>query len=236
MQKNSGSISKVLIVIAVIVVVGIILAIGAYFIFDNAQYTIVSEEVNKINTSKTVDMNIKSKGRYQNLEKGIKEYANEYYENFNKLKELYSKDDLKNCLAIDNIKNDGPNFDNTKNTINVTKEDETKIKTRLQEMVSEEYLNKKAEELNLDSKMKELFLSTLNLKSDVEAVTSISESYDKCLAGIEDILNFLNENQSGWSIKNEKIMFNSVDLLTKYNSLVSTHKINQTQLANKARK
>lgn len=236
MQKNSGRISKILIVVVVVIIVGAILAIGAYFIFDNAQYTIVSEEINKINTSKTVDMDIKSKGKYQSLEKGIKEYANEYYQNVNNLKELYSKDDLKNCLAIDNIKSDGPNFDTTKNTINVIREDENKIKARLQEMVSEEYLNKKAEELKLDEKMRETFLSTLNLKSDVESITSISESYDKCLTGIEDILNFLNENQTGWTIKNDKIMFNSVDLLTKYNSLVSTHKINQTQLSNKARK
>lgn len=236
MQKNSGNISKMLIVIAVIILVGIILAIGAYFIFDNAQYTIVSEEINKINTNKTVDMDIKSKGKYQNLEKGIKEYANEYYQNVTDIKELYSKDELKNSLSIENIKSDGPNFDETKNTINVIKEEEAKIKTRMQEMVSEEYLNKKAEELKLDGKMKEIFLSTLNLKGDVETISSISESYNKCLNSIEDILNFLNENQTGWTIKNDKIMFNSVDLLTKYNSLVSTHKTNQTQLANKAKK
>lgn len=235
MNKNSGEAKNKLVIIAVVIILVVLVGIVGYFAYDNTQFQVVSNEVSKINAETEIDMNIKARGKYKNLEKGIKEYANEYYQSVKELKALYEKDDLKDCLGIENIKSDGPNFDNTKLKINSFREEEPKLKTKLQEMVSEEYLNKKVEELGLDEKMKQLYLSTLNLKSDVDSIISISDSYNACIDSIEKVLNFLNENQSNWSVKDEKIMFNKVDLLSEYNSLISTHRINQTKLSNKVK-
>lgn len=235
MKRNNGEAKNKLVIIAVVIILAILFGIVAYFAYDNMQFQVVSDEVSKINAETEIDMNIKAKGKYKNLEKGIKEFANEYYQTIKDLKSLYEKDDLKDCLGIENIKSDGPNFDGTKLKINTFREEEPKLKAKLQEMISEEYMNKKVEELGLDEKMKELFFSTLNLKSDVDAILSISDSYNSCIDSMEKVLNFLNENQSNWSVKEDKIMFNKVDLLSEYNSLVSTHKINQTKLLNKTK-
>ncbi len=235
MKRNNGEAKNKLVIIAVIIILIVLFGIVGYFVFDNIQFQVVSEEVTKINAETEIDMNIKAKGKYKNLEKGIKEFANEYYQTIKDLKYLYEKDELKDCLGIENIKSDGPNFDGTKIKINTFKEEEPKLKSKLQEMISEEYMNKKVEELGLDEKMKALFFSTLNLKNDVDAILSISESYNACIDSMQKVLNFLNENQSSWSVKEDKIMFNKVDLLSEYNSLISTHKINQTKLLNKTK-
>lgn len=231
MRKNSGN-TKVI----GIIVIGIILIIAGilgYFMYDSIQYSVLAQEISKINNEKRVDLDIKSKGKYEDLERGIKEYANEYYSNINKLKELYSKDELKNMLSIQNIKNDGPNFDTTKTTITNFVSEQNNIKEKLQNMTSEEYLNKKVEEYSLDAKKRGLFLSTLDLKEDANKIIGIIDSYLKYVNSIDSVINFLKENKDNWSIKDDKIMFKNVELLNNYNSLISTQKDVQIELKNK---
>lgn len=222
MRKYSGS-TKVIIILFVLVILGIVGILG-YFMYDNMQYSVLAEEISKINNGESIDLEIKSKGKYQNLEKGIKEYANEYYQNVNKLKELYSKDELKSLLSIDNITNDGPNFDNTKTITTNFLTEQNNVKTKLQEMVTEEYLNKKADEYSLDENNRELFLSTLDLKEDASKIIEVIDSYTKYVNSIDNVINLLKDNQANWSVKDGKIMFKNVELLNNYNSLITSQK------------
>lgn len=228
MSKSTKVIISVFVVIVILSIVGIL----GYIVYDNVQYNVVAKEVSKINAEKIVDMEIKSKGKYQNLEKAIKEYANEYYLNVNKLKELYSKDELKSMLSIDNISSDGPNFDATKTTISNFITEQNNVKTKLQEIVSDEYLNKKAAEYSLDEKNRELFIATLNLKEDATKIINVIDAYNKYIIDIENVLNFLKDNQANWSIKDGKIMFKKVELLDNYNSLITKQNETQSELRN----
>ena len=62
-------------------------------------------------------------------------------------------------------------------------------------MVSDEYINSKADELNLNEYYSNIFKDTLNLKEDVSKFNELIEKYDKCVNGIENVLNFLTENK-----------------------------------------
>lgn len=231
MRKNKKG-TKVIISIGIGIVILAIIAIIGLIIYDNMQYNVVAQEIAKINSEKVVDMEIKSKGKYETLEKSIKEYANEYYSNINSLKELYTLDELKSMLSIDNISKDGPNFDTTKTVISnfVTKQNE--IKAKLTEMTSDEYLNNKINEYSLDEKNAKIYISTLNLKDDSTKIINVIDAYNKYIIDIENVLNFLKDNQSNWSVKDGKIMFKKADLLDNYNSLITKQKDTQTELKN----
>ena len=231
MRKNKKG-TKVIISIGIVIVLLAIIAIIGLIIYDNMQYNVVAQEIAKINSEKVVDMEIKSKGKYETLEKSIKEYANEYYSNINSLKELYTLDELKSMLSIDNISKDGPNFDTTKTVISnfVTKQNE--IKAKLSEMTSDEYLNNKINEYSLDEKNAKIYISTLNLKDDSTKIINVIDAYNKYIIDIEKVLNFLKDNQSNWSVKDGKIMFKKADLLDNYNSLITKQKDTQTELKN----
>lgn len=231
MRKNKKG-TKVIISIGIVIVLLAIIAIIGLIIYDNMQYNVVAQEIAKINSEKVVDMEIKSKGKYETLEKSIKEYANEYYSNINSLKELYTLDELKSMLSIDNISKDGPNFDTTKTVISnfVTKQNE--IKAKLSEMTSDEYLNNKVNEYSLDEKNAKIYISTLNLKDDSTKIINVIDAYNKYIIDIEKVLNFLKDNQSNWSVKDGKIMFKKADLLDNYNSLITKQKDTQTELKN----
>lgn len=231
MRKNKKG-TKVIISIGIGIVILAIIAIIGLIIYDNMQYNVVAQEIAKINSEKVVDMEIKSKGKYETLEKSIKEYANEYYSNINSLKELYTLDELKSMLSIDNISKDGPNFDTTKTVISnfVTKQNE--IKAKLTEMTSDEYLNNKINEYSLDEKNAKIYISTLNLKDDSTKIINVIDAYNKYIIDIENVLNFLKDNQSNWSVKDGKIMFKKADLLDNYNSLITKQNETQSELRN----
>ena len=231
MRKNKKG-TKVIISIGIVIVLLAIIAIIGLIIYDNMQYNVVAQEIAKINSEKVVDMEIKSKGKYETLEKSIKEYANEYYSNINSLKELYTLDELKSMLSIDNISKDGPNFDTTKTVISnfVTKQNE--IKAKLSEMTSDEYLNNKVNEYSLDEKNAKIYISTLNLKDDSTKIINVIDAYNKYIIDIEKVLNFLKDNQSNWSVKDGKIMFKKADLLDNYNSLITKQNETQSELRN----
>ena len=98
MKRNNGEAKNKLVIIAVIIILIVLFGIVGYFVFDNIQFQVVSEEVTKINAETEIDMNIKAKGKYKNLEKGIKEFANEYYQTIKDLKYLYEKVNLCNSF------------------------------------------------------------------------------------------------------------------------------------------
>lgn len=234
-MKKNGS-AKIAIIIISVLVGLVILAVGGYFIFDNMQYNIVKNEVAKINFETAVDMELKSQGKYQNLERGIKEYANEYYENAKVISDFYAKGELNTALGIENIKKDGPNFETTKGKINHFKEEENKAVARLQEMITQDYMNQKMTELALNEKQKELFRSALQLENDVKEIVEISESYNKFVGAIESVINFLIDNQANWSVKDDKVMFKKIDLLEKYNTLIDELNAVQKELLDLANK
>lgn len=231
-NKKSG-ISKIVIIL-ILVIAALVIVGGIIFVTNRAtnskQENTLNEEIQNIVSTKTVNEEIKTKGKYAKVEKALKDYLKEYLDNANELNNLYKDALLKDSLTAENFKNDGPEFAKTKENIQKVKDTEQKIKTRLEEMVSENYINSKANELNLGKHYTDIYINTLKLQDDVETLNKLIEKYDNCVTSIEEVLTFLTENKDNWAIKDNKVMFYKVNLLTKYNSLVTKVNTAQTQL------
>lgn len=101
-----------------------------------------------------------------------------------------------------------------------TKGEETK--TKLAEMVTEDYKEKRATECGLTGKYKDLFKDSIQLESELKDVDKTIDNVNQYLGKVDEVFNFLKENEGKWSIKNDKVEFKEISLVTKYNSLISS--------------
>ena len=232
-MKKNGKVSKGVLITIIIVAILIIIFAGAVFgIFTvdkmnkEKQEKILSDEVVSMYTSQKVDTEIKTTGKFAKLESAIKTYYTEYVNTSKDLIDIYSQNLLNNSLTANNISSDGPEFKNTKANINKIKEIESSTISKYEELISDEYINNKAKELNLNDYYTNLFISeindTLRVKDDVDKIKTVTEEYDKWIDKIEEILNFLTENKANWKVSGSNLMFTSTTLVTNYNNLLTS--------------
>ena len=232
-MKKNGKVSKGVLITIIIVAILIIIFAGAVFgIFTvdkmnkEKQEKILSDEVISMYTSQKVNTEIKTTGKFAKLESAIKTYYTEYVNTSKDLIDIYSQNLLNNSLTANNISSDGPEFKNTKANINKIKNIETSTINKYNELISDEYINNKAKELNLNDYYTNLFISeindTLRVKDDVDKIKTVTEEYDKWIDKIEEILNFLTENKANWKVSGSNLMFTSTTLVTNYNNLLTS--------------
>lgn len=217
-SKNKKVIVIVAIVIAIIAVVGVV---GFIFVNDFAQRAIIGSEMEKINTSGEIDEEIKSSGKYADVEKALKDYVVEYQGIAVSIAKQYENEKLTNILSADNYKNDGPEFTESKKLIEDVKKQGEEAKTKLAEMVTDEYKDKRADEVGLTGKYKDLFKTSIQLESELSDVNKTIDNVNNYLSKIDDVFNFLKENKSNWEVKNNRVEFKSMSQVTKYNSLIT---------------
>lgn len=220
-EKNSKSKKSIIIIaIAIVIIVGIIAVVGS-FINENVQKQLISKEIDKINKTSQVDTDIKSKGKYADVEKVLKDYVVEYQSVANEIKDQYQNEKFTTILAADNYKNDGPEFTESKKMISDTKSKGEEVKTKLGEMVTKEYKEKRATDNGLEGKYKDLFVDSIQFEQELQQVNTTIDNVNNYLGKIEDVFNFLTENKGKWEVNNNKVEFNEMSLVTKYNSLIT---------------
>lgn len=230
-MKKYGKISKgILILIIVICVLAVLVAsaVGVYF-FDKQnkinQEKILDDVANSMYTSSNFDSETKTTGKFAIVENALKEYYTEYLNTSNDLVSIYSKNLLAISLTASNISSDGPEFTKTKENINKIKGTETSTLAKYDELISDEYINSKASELNLSEYYSNLFIDKINqnlkVKEDVNTLKEIVSEYDKWLDDINNVFDFLNTNKDNWKISGSNVMFTNVKLVSQYNSLIS---------------
>lgn len=222
MDEKKSKNKKVIVIVAIVVaVIAVIAVVAGIFINDFAQRAIIGSEMEKINTSGQVDQDIKSKGKYADVEKAIKDYVVEYQGVATSIAAQYQNEKLTNILSADNYKNDGPEFTKSKELIADVKKQGEDAKTKLADMVTDEFKDKRADELGLSGKYKDLFKNTIQLDSELKDVNSTIDNINNYLSKIEDVFNFLKENKANWEVKNNRVEFKSMSQVTKYNSLIT---------------
>lgn len=231
-MKKYGKVSKGVLITIIIIAILIIFAGAVFGIFTvdkmnkEKQEKILSDEVISMYTSQKVNTEIKTTGKFAKLESAIKTYYTEYVNTSKDLIDIYSQNLLNNSLTANNISSDGPEFKNTKANINKIKDIETSTISKYEELISDEYINNKAKELNLNNYYTNLFISEINdslrVKEDVDKIKTVTEEYDKWMEKIEEILNFLTENKANWKVSGSNLMFTSTTLVTNYNKLLTS--------------
>lgn len=221
-EKNSKSKkSIIIIVIAVVIIIAVVAVVGS-FVNENVQKQLISKEIDKINNTSEVDKEIKSKGKYADVEKVLKDYVLEYQSVANEIKDQYQNEKFTTILSADNYKNDGPEFTESRKLISDAKAKGEEVKTKLNEMVTDEYKEKRATDNGLSGKYKDLFVDSIQFEKELEEVNLTIDNVNNYLAKIEDVFNFLNENKDNWEVKNTRVEFNQISLVTKYNSLITS--------------
>ena len=226
MKKKLGFIVGI-ILFALVVVLGI----AFYFVNEISAKILLNEEVESVSTldltKDSVDMNIKSKGKYAEVEKAIKNYFNDYAIHVQKILSIMNDDEFVNVLSIENYKSDGKDFVKTKEYIEKTKTDLNESFTKLiqitdaKEMINyldsnvgEKYVKLYQEYMYDDSIKKELEESRSSLEESKELLDHTIEVYEKVIA-------FLSQNKNGWNIENDQIVFDTQELLDQFNQYLS---------------
>lgn len=223
MEEKKSKNKKVIIIIAIVGVL-ILAAIGGIVLVVNevAQEAIVRTEMDSINSTGEINSEIKTKGKYAEVEKELKEYLTEYKNVALDIAKEYQNEQFTTILSADNYKNDGPNFETSKKLISDVKEKGENAKAKLTEMVSEDYKEKRATDSGLTGKYKDLFKSCLQLEGDVKEVEETIQNVNNYLDKINEVFDFLKETEGKWQISEDKIQFKDMSSLTKYNSLLTS--------------
>lgn len=237
--KKKGRFSKITVLISLICIILIIFA-GIYIYFRitssmKIKYEkLLSDEVYSMYTTKSVEGTIKSKGDFSIVEQGIKQYYSEYLNNIKELKNVYSENSLNNCLSATNIKKDGPEFVATSEIIEKIKNQESITIKNIETLSSDDYINNKAKELNLNEYYTNLFISQIKenllIEDSINNVRDIITGYNNWLDSIEKILCLLKDNKLSWKVNDDKIVFNSTTLLNQYNTGISNIQTVETTL------
>ncbi len=220
------------IIIAVVVIVGIIIATIGYFVIkDLSQENILRMEAVELNgkdemSDDYMKIEIKTTGDYALVETAIKNYMKDYSINFQKSMEVINEDKFSQILSVENYEQDGPNFVETKELIKKGKEGFEKYSAELLNMTEEEkimsYLDQSLESYYQDL-YKELLLVTLGFDNYDELRQGCLDGIEiinTTMKGIENIIDYLIQEKGNWKIDDGMILFQTDEQLEGYNALV----------------
>lgn len=222
MKKN------VIVIVSIVAV--LVLAIGGYFVFNVLQTAKLQKEINSIVstdiTKNDVDTKVKTTSSYGKVEKTIKNYLHEYHVNIKTTLDSLQDKKLESILTYSNFEKDGPMFTESLAYLEKkTEEFENNFK-ELEKFTNREDILKRIDSEKVSSRYKKLYeklmlneVSDADLKKVDTQMKNAKTKLDKLIAAETEILTFLKDNKDNWSLKNNKIMFNSTALLVKYNSL-----------------
>ncbi len=237
--ENKKKSKKGLIIAIIVVVLAIIVGISLFVAYHASQVALLVSETNKItsmeilkadgtvNENAKIDMEIKSKGSYAIVEQTLKEYLNETLETSKKAPEIIKSEDIENLMSFENIKNDGPEFTQTKAKIaEMRKAGEEYIEQLLSLCDTERFLTV-IEDKGVSDYYKEVYRK---LAVDEETEKELNETREKgekakkqitaSFDYIESLFNFLSEHKSDWTIMGSQIMFYNQSVLNQYQELV----------------
>lgn len=238
-KEGKNSKKKVIITIVIIVVVAI-LAVGGFIFYNGNQTGKLIAEVNKMAEVQVVnedgslvenpiDMEIKTTGSYAVVEETLKSYMNEIITETQELVKSLDEDKIMNLVSIDNIKEDGPDFINSKTEITNMREAIDIYVSRIEEYTKEDNLLSKIDDKNVSEYFKELYRqlaideeSGTSIKDSVEELKTAQEEAKTALDDLESLFNFLSENKGEWQIEGDQIVFTTQSAYDEYTNLMST--------------
>ena len=130
---------------------------------------------------------------------------------------------ITNSLTVDNYKEDGPDFLNTKEYLNNTIAELKTLKDEYSSYLTEEKIMSYINDKNLDDYYIDLYKNDIIGDID-EADKTVEDAIDSTIDVLTvslNIINFLSENKDSWSIEDDSIVFNNQTLSDEYDNLVS---------------
>ena len=240
-NENVGKKSKKKIVITVVLIVVIILLAAGGFVFYHSNQTgkLISEvnklaEIQMVNDDGTlvespIDMQIKTTGSYAVVEETFKNYMNEIVTDTQALVDALDQEKIMNLVSIDNMKEDGPDFINSKEEITTMRDAISNYVTKMETLANEETLLSRIDDKDIGEYYKELYRqlatdeeSGVSLKDAIDDLKTNEEEAVQALNDLESIFNFLSDNKAEWQIEGEQIVFTTESSYEEYTNLMES--------------
>lgn len=227
------------IIIAVIVIVIAIGCIAVYIAKGFSQELAIKNQIQEIDqmtsdiqTINLEDFNKKTDtivttGNYAIVEQAVKQYIKDSINYTLEINSILQDDTMANLVTAENYQTDGPNFTETTRYITESKIKLEEAKNEFSNMFTEEkimsYINGKTDNQKFIDLYKEVAIgnqSELIPQEELDTVNSSLDAIINILNIEQEMIDLLKNNSGKWQVQNDMVMFDSNDLLIKYNALV----------------
>lgn len=246
MKKKGVIVAVIVAIIAIILIIG---AIAIYVAKDFSQELAIKKEIQEIgqitSNIQAVDIEkfnkktdtIVTSDDYAIVEKAVKQYIKDSINYTLEIKSLLEDEKMENLVTAENYQIDGPDFIETTKYISESKAKLEEAKNEFSNMFTQEkimsYIDGKIDDEYYIDLYKEVAIgneSELISQEDLETVKASLDTVIDILNIEQEMINLLKNNSGKWQIQNNMIMFDSDDLLSKYNELVSKLQSSATNL------
>ena len=240
-EKKEVKKSKKKVIITVVVILVLILLVAGGFIFYHGNQTgKLIAEVNKLSeiqmtnadgtlVEEPIDMEIKTTGSYAVVEETFKNYMNEIVTDTQALVDALDQEKIMNLVSIDNMKEDGPDFINSKEEITTMRDAISNYVAKMESLANEETLLSRIDDKDIGEYYKELYRqlatdeeSGVSLKDAIDDLKTNEEEAVQALNDLESIFNFLSDNKAKWQIEGEQIVFTTESSYEEYTNLMES--------------
>lgn len=240
-EKKEVKKSKKKVIITVVVILVLILLVAGGFIFYHGNQTgKLIAEVNKLSeiqmtnadgtlVEEPIDMEIKTTGSYAVVEETFKNYMNEIVTDTQALVDALDQEKIMNLVSIDNMKEDGPDFINSKEEITTMRDAISSYVAKMESLANEETLLSRIDDKDIGEYYKELYRqlatdeeSGVSLKDAIDDLKTNEEEAVQALNDLESIFNFLSDNKAEWQIEGEQIVFTTESSYEEYTNLMES--------------
>lgn len=164
---------------------------------------------------------------YAIVEIVAKDYLSDVFDKLLKLDETINDEKMNNVLTVNNYKEDGPDFTETKKYLNETRQNILNLEaTMLDDLevntIMSYIINEDLEESYFDLYGSLEFAKEKNIKKNKENIENAVDSFVSQIEGMEKVLNFLSGHKNEWEITDDMIVFDDTSLSNEYNDMISS--------------
>ena len=186
---------------------------------------IIMDEYNYKDIYEKID-NIVTKEGYAIVEDSAKDYLLDYFLEVLNLDETYEKANVENIISIENIKKDGKEFKNSKETLSNLKESIEDIEKEILNNLNKEKMMGYINDKNLANSYIKLyesldFMKEKNIEKRKNQIEDKVNLYLSKINKIEEVIDFLIKNND-WIIENEQVKYEDKQLSIKYNEMINS--------------
>lgn len=226
--------AKVVLNILILILIGIIIfLVLRNFLLDKKLKDEITETYNLIimddynykDVYEKID-NIVTKEGYAIVEDSAKDYLLDYFLEVLNLDETYEKANIENIISIENIKKDGKEFKNSKETLSSLKKSIENIEEDILNNLNKERMIGYINDKNLaDSYIKLYesldFMKDKNIEKRKSQIEDKVNSYLSKINKIEEVIDFLIKNNN-WKVEDEQVKYEDEQLSIEYNEMINS--------------
>ena len=221
------------IIVVIVLIVGIISITYMFSGFSKNQTKILTDETNKILqsdiTTDNIDLDIKTDKNYAIVEKAVKEYISDLKNIYVEINEMNTGINPNNIFSAQNMQD--KDLSKIDDIVKEYKEKSQSAIEELEQMLTEEKITENIENRNINKRKdyyKDLYTTIMlsdTMKSQYnkleEKVKDEKSKLTEKVNQIDKISEFLKKNTDAWTIKDDKIQFINLNIMTEFYSLLN---------------